>query len=100
LNYALHKVGRISDWNYRNFYIELGKIGRATEPDPLPRETSQVWTKILTDLWRQGITLSRLAGKLSIPEYELNNLLFGIAAAQQGAVAGTPLSIKVHILWV
>jgi Zn-dependent peptidase ImmA (M78 family) len=80
LNYALHKAGKISDWHYRSYYIELGKLGRANEPDPLPQETSQVWSKILTDLWGQGSSLSRIAGQLHIPEKELNSLLFGIAS--------------------
>ena len=80
LNYALHKLNRISDWNYRSNYIALGQMGRANEPDPLPPETSQIWVKILTDLWQQGMPLSRLAESINIPEKELNSLLFGIAA--------------------
>ena len=80
LAYTLHKLGRISDWHYRGYCIELGKLGRDVEPNPMPRETSQVWSKILTDLWRQRITLSRLAERLSIPERELSGLLFGIAS--------------------
>ena len=79
LNYALHKAGKITDWNYRSNYIELGKYGRANEPDPMPHETSQVWTKILRDLWSQGLSLSRIADRLAVPEAELNSLLFGIA---------------------
>jgi Zn-dependent peptidase ImmA (M78 family)/DNA-binding XRE family transcriptional regulator len=79
LNYALHKAGKISDWNYRGNYIALGKVGREVEPNPLPRETSQVWAKILIDLWQQGLSLSRIAERLNLPEKELNDLLFGIA---------------------
>lgn len=80
LAYALHKSGRITDWHYRGYCIQLGKFGRDSEPNPMPREVSQVWTKILTDLWRQGVPLARVADKLAIPERELNGLLFGIAA--------------------
>ena len=80
LNYALHKIGKISDWNYRGNYIALGRVGRQIEPNPLPPETSQVWAKILTDLWKQGLPIARLADRLCIPEKELNDLLFGIAA--------------------
>jgi len=78
LNYALHKIGRISDWNYRSNYIALSKDGRENEPNPIPHETSQVWGKILRDLWSCGLSLSRIADALSVPERELNNLLFGI----------------------
>jgi Zn-dependent peptidase ImmA (M78 family) len=79
LNYSLHKIGKISDWHYRNYYMALAKVGRENEPNPLPPETSQVWAKILTDLWRQGMPLSRVADALRLPERELNDLLFGIA---------------------
>lgn len=88
LAYSLHKLGRITDWHYRNYCIELGKIGRELvamgrdpEPEPMPRETSQIWAKVLTDLWRQGKTLSRLSIDLAIPERELNSMLFGIASS-------------------
>lgn len=80
LTYTLHKAGRITDWHYRGYCIELGKYGYNAEPNPMSRETSQVWAKVLTDLWRRGISLSRLGGRLSIPERELSALLFGIVA--------------------
>ncbi len=80
LNYALHKYGKISDWHYRSYYIALSKLGRENEPNPLPPETSQVWAKILRDLWTQGLSLSRVAERLDVPERELSNLLFGIAS--------------------
>ena len=80
LTYALHRIGRISDWHFRGYNIELGKNGKDVEPNGMQRETSQVWTKILTDLWRQGVTLSRIADELQVPERELSGLLFGIAA--------------------
>jgi Zn-dependent peptidase ImmA (M78 family) len=81
LAYTLNKLGKITDWHYRGYCIELAKLGRNVEPNPMPRETSQVWAKVLTDLWRQGVSLSRLAERLAIPERELNGLLFGIAMA-------------------
>src|SRR5690606_20831283 len=91
LNRSLFKLGRLSDWSYRGNYISLNKYlkdlrGRnieLDEPDPLPRETSQVWGKIFRDLWKRGIPLSRIAMRLHLPEGQLNDLLFGIAAAPQ-----------------
>jgi len=81
LAYTLHKHQVISDWHYRGYCIELNKIGREKEPFGIEPETSQVWQKILTDLWRQGITIPKISAQLSIPEGEISNLLFGIAAA-------------------
>ena len=85
LVYALNRKGRISDWNARGYFIELNRAGREKEPDPMPRETSQVWAKVLTALWQEGISLSRIASDISIPESELNNLLFNIATPRQEA---------------
>ncbi|MEJ0075230.1 MAG: XRE family transcriptional regulator [Alphaproteobacteria bacterium] len=80
LNYALHKIGVISDWRYRGFYIELNKIGRTVEPKGIEAETSLVWAKILKTLWREGTTLAYIAKELYVPEKELSNMLFGIAS--------------------
>jgi Zn-dependent peptidase ImmA (M78 family)/DNA-binding XRE family transcriptional regulator len=91
LSYALHKLEKITDWHYRNYCIVLGKLGRNVEPYPLPRETSQIWSKVLTDLWGQGISLSRIAERLAIPERELNDLLFGIATTTMVPVEGGKL---------
>lgn len=93
LAYALHKIGKISDWHYRGHCIELGKMGRNVEPNPMPRETSQIWAKVLQDLWRQGISLSRVAERLSVPEHELRSMLFGIASAPDER--GSPASLRV-----
>lgn len=81
LNFALHKLGVISDWNYRGYFIELGKMGREHEPNGIEAETSQIWQKILTSLWREGVTTSNIADELSVPEAELSNLLFGITSS-------------------
>jgi len=89
LNYALHRIGVISDWHYRSYYIELNKLGRHIEPEGIEPETSQVWSKVLTALWREGTTLSHIAIELMIPEKELSALLFGIAASPK--VAATKL---------
>jgi hypothetical protein len=75
---VLHRLGLISDWHYRGNYIGLAKPGRNFEPEGMKPETSQVWGKILTSLWQDGISLSFIARALEIPERELTNLLFGI----------------------
>lgn len=93
LAYRLNKMGKVSDWHYRSYCIELGKLGRGVEPNPMPRETSQVWAKVLTDLWRQGISLSRLADRLAIPERELRALLFGIATVSAEPNDKVPLRV-------
>lgn len=88
LNYALRRHGLISEWNYRSNYIQLNKLGRQEEPEGIERETSQVWKKILTALWKDGFSISHLARDLLIPEHEVSDLLFGIVIAPQDAPRG------------
>ena len=65
----------------------------------MPQETSQVWTKILRDLWSQGLSLSRIADRLAVPEAELNSLLFGIATPVSGRpTAGAANRSQVRML--
>ncbi|WP_262047301.1 XRE family transcriptional regulator [Bradyrhizobium sp. Bra78] len=93
LNYALHKIGVISDWHYRSYYIELNKLGRHIEPNGIEPESSQVWAKVLTALWRDGITLRHISAELSIPDRELSSLLFGIAAPASSPVNSRELRV-------
>ena len=93
LAYALHKIGLITDWHYRSYCIELNRFGRAHEPNGIEPETSQVWTKILTTLWREGTSLRHIAADLALPERELSNLLFGIAAPVAIAPKGGELRL-------
>lgn len=85
LNYALNRAGLLTDWRYRSHYIELNRFGRDKEPDPMERETSQIWVKVFQSLWRDGISLGHVAAELSVPERELSNLLFNIAALTRPA---------------
>lgn len=94
LNYALHKMGVISDWHYRGYCIELNKMGRTVEPNGIDPESSQIWAKILVSLWKKGITLSKIADALSVPEKEVSNLLFGVAAPPSSPIRGA----KPHIV--
>lgn len=87
LNYSLRKHGLISDWHYRGNYIQLNKLGREIEPEGIERETSQVWKKILTALWQEGISISDIADHIYVPEEEVSNLLFGIVVSPTSAPA-------------
>lgn len=80
LNYALHKLGTVRQWQYNQNCIEISRFGRAREPEPMQHETSQVWAKVLTAFWQRGITLNRIAAELHMPEVEMTKLLFNVAA--------------------
>ena len=79
LAYRLHKMGILSDWQYRTFCIQINQRGyRTSEPNGLPREESVVWKKVLTDLWSDKISKNQIAAELHLPVDELENLVFGL----------------------
>ena len=77
--YRSHKLGLLSDWRYRDFSIEISKRGwNRNEPDPIERECSVVWEKVLRMLWSDRMTLSQVGRELSVPEAELHDLVYGL----------------------
>jgi Zn-dependent peptidase ImmA (M78 family)/DNA-binding XRE family transcriptional regulator len=82
LNYRLHVVGMLSDWQYRTMCIEIAKKGyRSVEPKEVPRETSQVLPAVFAALHEDGINRSKVAKTLTIPRSELEQLMFGLTMA-------------------
>ena len=81
LAYRLHRLGRISDWHYREFCIQLNRRGyRTKEPEEMQREESAVWGKVLGSLWADKITKNHIADILKIPVEEIEGFLFGLVA--------------------
>jgi len=79
LAYRLHKLEIITDWRYRDFCIEMAqKKYNKDEPLPIARERSVVWKKILQVLWANKQSLSHVANELSLPENEINSLVYGL----------------------
>jgi Zn-dependent peptidase ImmA (M78 family)/transcriptional regulator with XRE-family HTH domain len=79
LAYRLHKLGILTDWQYRTFCIQINQRGyRTEEPNGLPREESVIWRKVFTELWSDRIPKSQVAADLYLPTDELENLVFGL----------------------
>jgi Zn-dependent peptidase ImmA (M78 family) len=79
LAYRLHKLGILSDWQYRMFCIEINQRGyRIEEPNGLPREVSVLWKKVFSELWSDRISKNQVAADLHLPADELENLVFGL----------------------
>jgi len=79
LNYRLHQVGMLTDWQYRTLCIQIARRGyRTFEPNEAPRETSQLLPIILNALYQEGIPRSHIARTLSLPQSELEELMFGL----------------------
>ena len=79
LVFRLHQLGILSEWRSRSLYIEIQRRGyRTNEPNSIPRETSQVWHKVLTTLRSEGVGKKKIAKELSISPHELEKLVFGL----------------------
>ena len=89
LAYRLHKLGNLTDWQYRTFCIQINQRGyRTKEPHGIPPEESVVWRKVFTELWSERISKNKIATELHLPPDEIENLVFGLV----GAIARQPLS--------
>ncbi len=76
LNYRLHKLRVVSEWQNRSLNIEMSSRGfRRQEPEGLPPETSSLWPQIFTALWRERITRDQIAAELNVPTGELDAIL-------------------------
>lgn len=96
LSYALnHRKNKLlSDWHYRSYCIELNRAGKESEQNPMQQETSQIWAKVLTALWREGLSLGRIAADLAVPQHELSNLLFNIANQERSPSNVAPGALR------
>lgn len=99
LAYRMRSVGLMTEWQARRVYTEMTRRGyRATEPEGIEREASQVLAKVVEALRNEGITQADIAHELAIPQQELQKLLFGLvlSAAPQRHRAGTSTSRPRH----
>ncbi len=79
LAYRLHKMEKLTDWQYRSFCIQMNKRGyRTSEPKEMTRETSFVWKKVLEELWAERISRNKIASEIHIPLEEIDHLVFGL----------------------
>jgi Zn-dependent peptidase ImmA (M78 family)/DNA-binding XRE family transcriptional regulator len=79
----MHRLGLLSDWQYRSIFIELNRRGRANEPTapgkaPLRQETSQILEKVFRALRDENVTKASIAQTLNIPLRDLNDSVFGL----------------------
>ncbi len=79
LTYRMHKVGLLTDWEYRTLFTEISRHGyRRREPNAARGETSQVLAKVFGSLRDEGVTMSQVAKKLKIYPDDLNRAVFGL----------------------
>jgi len=91
LNYRLGKtLGHTTEWNYRDMCIAISRYGRHQEPNPGPREQSQLLSKVFADLKEEKITHRDVAHDLCLPIDDLNALIFGLVLTS--VVGGSEIS--------
>ncbi|SKZ39478.1 putative Zn peptidase [Mycobacteroides abscessus subsp. massiliense] len=79
LAYAAHRVGRLSDWTYRQTCIELSQRGfRSAEPAGMPNyEMSRVFPQVLSAARGARVSARMIAQDLDVPVSEVHALTFG-----------------------
>jgi Zn-dependent peptidase ImmA (M78 family) len=79
LNFRLHQLGITSDWHYHRLCVQISRLGRHLEIDPLPREHSQLLTKVLTGLRTDHLNISDIATGVRLNPQDVEALLAGLA---------------------
>lgn len=85
LNYRLHELGITSEWHYHELCIEISRLGRHLEVNPLQRELSQVLPQVFAALRSEGTGRGDVARALHLNVADLDALLAGLTI---GAIAG------------
>ncbi len=79
LAYRLHKLGIVSDWQYRTLCIQASKKGyRKKEPNPIDPEFSGLFETVFRELWNDGFTINKIGKELKLPLDELHHLINGL----------------------
>ena len=75
----MHAVGLLTEWQYRQLFVELSKKGfRTNQPNPIEREKSQVLEKVFTATQAAGITREQIAEELRISAEDLDRVVSGL----------------------
>jgi len=101
LNKRLYELSLITDWGYRSNAKNLSRLGyRSTEVDGIPRESSQLLTKVLTSLRVDGVTPADIAKDLNFSVGELNKHVFGLVLTllRGGSAPSPPAQPSLHLV--
>lgn len=77
--YRLRALGQLSEWQYREIMVQISVRGwRREEPYGIPRETSQLLSKVFAMLREDHTPRAKVAEELSIRVEDLDALIFGL----------------------
>jgi len=92
--HRLHKLGLLSEWQYRRIRDQITEHGAADEGTPAGarRETSSLLQQVFASLRGRGITKHKIAGSLHVYPTDVDVLTFGLAIiGLDGAVSSEHL---------
>ncbi len=101
LTHRLHELGLLTDWGYRTACVSLARLGyKRGEPGGIPRETSQLLSKVFRSLRDDGVPPRRIARDLAMTVAELNSHVFGLVptALPGGTPDAPPVRPKLTVL--
>lgn len=79
LTVRMHRLGLLTDWQYRSLMIDISRRGlRTHEERAIPPEGSQVLSKVLDVMRGEGMSAVGIASELRVPPEELNKVVFGL----------------------
>ncbi|MEV6527223.1 XRE family transcriptional regulator [Longispora sp. NPDC051575] len=95
LTHRLGELGLLTEWGYRAAFVNLARAGyRTDEPGGIPRETSQLLSKVFRALRAEGITPATAAHELHITVDELNSHVFGLIPTVVGGGKQTSIGSR------
>lgn len=100
LTHRLHELRLTTDWEYRQACVQLSRLGyRSSEPKGIPRESSQVLSKVLQAVREDFGSTAKLARDLNINADELNEHVFGLAPVglDGGALRSEPIRPELQL---
>ena len=91
LTHRLYELDLLTEWGYRTACVQLSRLGyRRSEPDGIPRESSQVLAKVFRSLREGGETPATIADAIGISTEELQAHVFGLTlVAVDGGAASS-----------
>jgi Zn-dependent peptidase ImmA (M78 family) len=88
LTRRLRELDMLTEWGYRMACVQLSRLGyRSTEPNGVPRESSQLLAKVFSLARENGETPAAIAAAVGVTTEEIRDHVFGLALT---AVSGGP----------
>lgn len=79
LTHRLYRLNLLTEWNYREVFMQLSQYGRSSEMNGIERETSQVYAKVFGAKKNGGASKASVARQLDLYTEDVDSLIFGLS---------------------